>query len=302
MTVLETVQRFTPLGVAFWDPVTDAPVTDGLVVSVRPTGSAGRFRRGVSTPRGVHALFGIPGLRDVELRRQEPGGRGEVEDLPSGPVVEVDVLVEDRLGRFLPTVVRLLAPRKGVATAADAFAGCAALAASFPDEVPMFLLSAPGRSVPPSTAVVRACLRDRASGAPARHAMLVVEAAGQRTSGAADGDGNAVVVLPYPRFDAGTPPASTPAGSHGIPTDEQHWPVTVRARWEPDALSYPAGVRVPRAHTLFCQRPALLVADDGNSAAPELAADLGYGRELLLRTAGVSDPDRASYLYVEPAR
>jgi hypothetical protein len=301
MKVIETVQRITPLGVAFFDPLTDAPITDGLVVSARPSSHTGRFRAGYPTPSGVHVLSGIPGLRDVEFARPAPGERAQPEDLPSGFGVEVDVLVEDRLRRFLPLVMRVVAPRRGVATAADALAGCAGLVWSVPTDTPMFLMSAPERSIPSTTAVVHACLRHHATMVPAAHAVLVVDCAGIRTVGVADQQGNAVVAFPYPSFDFTAPLESIPPGSHGIPTSQQQWPVTVDVRWSPPTLSFPPGVQVPRVHTIFCQAAGTIFADDAGPGAPTMDAVLPYGLPLVLETAGATSPDRRSYLFVEPA-
>ena len=186
----------------------------------------------------MHVLADIPGLRDVEFPRVAPGERADLKDLPSGFGLPVDVLVEDRLRRFLPTVLNVGAPRRGVVTAADALAGCAALVWSVPADTPMFLMSGPERSIPSTTALVRACLRHHATMAPAAHAVLVVECAGVRVVGVADAHGNAAVPFPYPGFDVSVAPGSIPAGSHGIPTSQQQWPVTVDVRWAPSTLSY----------------------------------------------------------------
>ena len=105
MKILETVQYRTPLALAFHDLLTDAPITDGLLVSGRRAGLAGRFRAGNPTPSGVHVLSGLPFLRDAEFPHPGPGRREDTEDLPSAETLDVDVLVEDRLGRFLPTVL-----------------------------------------------------------------------------------------------------------------------------------------------------------------------------------------------------
>jgi hypothetical protein len=299
--VIETVQRTTPLGVAFFDLLTDAPITDGLLVSVRPSAHTGRFRAGTPTPSGVHVLSGIPGLRDVEFPRVAPGERADLDDLPSGADIPVDVLVEDRLRRFLPTVLTVNAPHRGVVTAADALAGCASLVWSVPAETPMFLVSGPDRSIPSTTAVVRACLRHRTTMTPAAHAVLVVECAGQRVVGVADAGGNVVVAFPYPGFAAAAVPGSIPAGSHGVPTAEQHWSVTVDVRWAPTTLSFPAGVEIPRVHTVFCQRAGTVVDHDAGPATSTLDAQLAYGVPLVLGTQGVTDPERRSFLFVEPA-
>jgi hypothetical protein len=301
MKILETVQYRTPLAVAFHDLLTDAPVTDGLLVSGRRAGLAGRFRLGHPTPSGVHVLCGLPFLRDAEFPHPGPGRREETEDLPSAETFDVDVLVEDRLGRFLPTVLLVSAPRDDVANAADALSACSALAWSVPADTPMFLMSSPARALPRTTAVVRACLRRRATGAPAAHAVLVVETPGGRRVGVADTKGNVVVVFPYPDFAVSGTPGSIPAGSHGIPTLAQHWPVTVTVRWQPSTLSYPVGVEVPYVHSVFCQRAGTLFGDDAASGQLSLADTLEYGVELQMETSGVVDALRRSYLFVEPA-
>ena len=300
MTVIETVQYRTPLAVAFHDLVTDAPITDSLVVSARRAGIGGRFRVGHPTPSGVYVLSGLPFLRDAELPHDGPWERREAEDTPSSQTVEVDVLVEDRLGRFLPTVLRLSAPRDRVATAADALSACSSLVWSVPPDTPMFLMSGPGRGLPRTMAVVRACLRHHATGAPAAHAVLVVETPANRTVGVADMKGNVVVAFPYPDFVIPGTPGSIPAGSHGIPTAEQQWPVTVDVRCQPSALTFPAGVDIPHVHSVFCQRAGTVFTEDHAPGQSTLADTLRYGVELQLTTTGVTDPLRASYLFVEP--
>ncbi len=301
VTIIETVQRVTPLGVAFHDLLTDTRITDGLVVSARPTQQVGRFRAGAPTASGVHVITGIPGLRDAEFPRPAPGERGDFDDLPSSVGMQLDVLVEDRLRRFLPAVVQLDAPRRGVALAADALSGCSSLVWSVPTDTPMFLMSGPERSIPSTSAVVRACLRHHGTGEPAAHAVLVVETAESRAVGVADGLGNVVVTFAYPSFESATTPGSTPAGSHGIPTTEQQWPVTIDVRWDPQTLRFPTGVDIPRIHTVFCQRAGTVHADDAGPATATMPATLEYGVPLILETANPADPDRGSYLFVEPA-
>jgi hypothetical protein len=304
MRVIETVQRVTPLGVAFYDLLTDAPITDGLVVSARPSNRTGRFRPAPTTPRGIHLITDIPGLRELESPHPPAGERAEVDldaaGLPSGPSVEVDVLVEDRLHRFLPTVLQLLAPQRGLVTALDAFAGCSSLRWSIPDDTPMFLMSSPQRSIPPTTAVVRACLRRHSTMEPAAHAVLVVDTPAGRNLGVADAAGNVVVSFAYPPF-AGSALTSPPEGSHGVPTTDQLWAIEVGVRWQPEALSYPSRVAVPRIHSIFCQGSGATYTDDAGPGAATMAADLRYASPLVLVTGGVSDPARTSYLFVEPA-
>lgn len=300
MTIIETVQRVTPLGVAFHDPLSDARITDGLVASARSSGAGPGvpFRLASPTSSGVHVITGVPGLRDAEFPRPRAGSFDD--DTSSSGGMQLDVLIRDRLGRFLPTVMQLDAPRRGIARAADALAGCSSLVVSIPTDTPMFLLSGPERSIPRTVGVVRACLRDHATMQPAAHAVLVVDAGGLRTVGVADVDGNVVVSFPYPSFQAGTTPGSTPAGSHGIPTTEQHWDITVDVRWEPLTLEFPEGIDVPRIHTVFCQRAGSIFADDGAGAA-SMSATIDFGVPLVLATTNVADIDRQGYLFVEPS-
>ena len=301
MRVLETVQYRTPLAVAFHDLLGEGAITDGLSVSARRVGHQGPFRTGYPTPSGTHVLAGLGFLRDEETPHPLPGGRVEPDDDPSIRTVDVEVLVEDRLGRFLPTVLLLTAPLDHVATALDALALAPALAWSVPAETPMFLLSTPTRMVPRTTALVRASVRVHSSGAPAAHALIAVDTPVCRVLGAADLGGNAVVAFPYPEFDPSGAPGSLPAGSHGTPTLDQQWPVTVTVRFQPSALASPRGVAVPYAHALLSQGVASVFADDAGPAQPALAATLHYGAELQLETGGVAERDRKSYLYVEPA-
>jgi hypothetical protein len=301
MTIIETVQYRTPLAVAFHDLLTDARITDGLVVSGRRSSRGGRFRAGHPTSSGVYVLSSLPFLRDAEFPHPAPGKRDEIDDLPSAETVDVDVLVEDRLGRFLPTVLLLSAPHYDVVIAADALSACSTLAWSVPPDTPMFLMAAPARALPRTTAAVRASLRHHGTGAPAAHAVLVVETPVGRTVGVADGKGNVLVALPYPDFAVSGTPGSIPAGSHGIPTLDQHWPITVGVRWQPSTLSFPVGVDVPYVHSIFCQRAGTLFAADNGPGHPSLTDTLKYGVELQLTTGGVTDPLRTSYLFIESA-
>ncbi|GAA2153649.1 hypothetical protein FHX52_1693 [Humibacillus xanthopallidus] len=299
MTIVETVQVRTPLAVAFHDLVSDAPITDGLLVSARRAGR-GRFRPGRPTPSGAHVLSGLPFLRDVEVPVVAPGAIIEDNEDPSGPAYHVDVLVQDTMGRFLPTVIALRAPLDHVATAADALSACSSLAWSLPSDTPMFLMSAPTRALARTTAVVRASLRDKATDNEAGHAVVVVEASAGRAIGVADARGNVVVAFPYPLFAMPGTPGSVPAGTHGIPTRDQTWRVTVTVRWQPASLEFTAGLDVPFAHSVFCQHTASIVGDDGAPGVPAIDRTLRYGEDLTLTTDGV-DPTRTSYLFVEQA-
>lgn len=291
-TRIETVRTFTPLGIDFWDLLTDGPITDGLVATAYPSGRAGAVRSGVSLS-GVHAFWGLPGLRGVEYLAPD----ADLESLLlSGPSQDFDVLVVDRRGRFLPTVVQLTAPILGLATAADALAGCSPPGGSFPEDMPLFLLSAPARNLPAGTAAIRAQLVDRGTGEPAAHAVLRATVDGTPWLGVADERGAVVVALPYPPFAAGPAGSfadSVPAGAHGVPTDDQTWAVTIEVRAQPSALEsstaldFPPEVATPRLHSVLCQGAAgVWDATGDGAAAAQLIRDLRYGRDLVVTTEG----------------
>lgn len=291
-TPLESIRRFTPLGIDLWDLLSDAPITDGLSATAYPVGKAGAVRSRVSLS-GVHAFWGLTGLRDVE---HLDAGTDLETLLLSGPSQDFDVLIVDSRNRFLPTVVQLTAPILGLATAADALAGCSPPGSSFPEEMPLFLLSAPARALPAGTAAIRAQIVDRASGEPAAHAVVKVVVGDVQWFGAADDRGTAVVPLPYPAFaggPAGSFADSVPAGSHGIPTGDQTWTATIEVRSQPaalefsTALDFPDGVSVPRMHSVLCQATAGIWDDSGDATTEtELVRELRYGQELILVTDG----------------
>lgn len=284
---IETIHRFAPLGIDFWDILSEAPITDGLVATARVVDSRGPHIPSRRTPAGVHAFMGIPGLRDVEFPK--PGTSNDF-DLPSGIQVLVDVTVEDLLGRFVSTVVQLSAPKRGLARWSDAIAGCPTLAWSIPEDSPVFLLTAPTREIPSTFATVRAQLVERATGSPAAHAVMRAQIAGRLFWGVADHTGAVALPFPYPAFaggPAGSMAGSIPAGSHGVPTDSQHWPITIDVRWEPTVLEFPIESEIPRFHSVVCQGSADIWLDAANAGGQnELVTELRYGRELILQTEG----------------
>ncbi len=289
-TPIETIQRFTPVGVEFWDLLNSAPITDGLAVSGRVVGHRGRFHAASASPRGVHVVAGLPALRELEDLRPEPG---EFELQPTAPVIDLDLQVVDRLGRFLPTVLRVSAPQSGLVTAADALSPCPTLALSVPDDAPPFLLSAPTRHVPSSAASLRTHLRDRSTGKAAAHAVVSVTVGGLSYVGAADGIGQVLLPFAYPPFVDSLATDSVPPGAHGLPTTEQTWSVSFRVRSRAvDALEFPAGVDIPLYHSLLCQPPAPIWIDAADDdPTPELVADLTFGQELFLTTAGIDESE-----------
>lgn len=286
--LVETLTRFTPLGVRFWDVGTARPVRAGLRVTAWPEGASGAGTTAFLTTSGVYALQDLPGLRDVEWGDAPASGPGVV-PLQRRYVVAV----QDTEGRFVPTAFVIDLPREELGIYPPPVAG------SLGDEaVPgYYLFSSASRATPAGTAVVRAQLEDAVTGAPAAHAVLAVEVDGETWYGLADRAGAVSAVFPVPAFHH-TLTGSYPEG--GTPLYEYAWPLTVRVRYAPGAVETPPEAGVPLLRSLFDQPEALLYGVAPGSLAPEppdaaLAASLVYGRDTTLRSEGRSS------LLVEPA-
>jgi hypothetical protein len=265
--VLERVTRVAPFGLRLLDAATGEAMSTSLEVTVRPADAeAGRAIRAFANRAGVFVALDLPGLRQAELGSGDDEYWASVEQRPFA------VTVRDPLGRFLPIAFEVELPARGTVV---------------PDGLELF--SAPARPVPAGLAVLRAQLWDADRDAPAAWAVLEVAPNGSPTArGLGDAEGRATVLFPYPEPVAA--PASPPAGPARRPLADERWPVRVRAFY---AAADPVPV-VPELATVLAQPPATLLA----SASPPsqlTEGTLEYGRELVLRTAGLS------VVLVEPA-
>jgi len=272
--MLEALTRTAPLGVRPWDAVTGRAVTDGLRLS--------EVRHGVSaTPNrsGVFVFHDLPGLHDSAY------GSGD-DVFWATPPVPARFLLElvDRERRFLPFRFDADAPARGV------FRHHCPQAVAPPEvDVPgLPLFSAPGRPVPPGSAVVRADLWDLERDAPAAWAMLEVTPVGApMVRGIADEQGRVVVLLAYP--EPHWPGSSPPPGSRALA--DQTWSLQLAVRYDaaganPRPPDRAAGV-APDLCAVLGQRPARLL-ENPSSATPLTGATLAFGRQLTLRTPGHS--------------
>lgn len=274
---LEQVTIFTPLGIRFWDPVQDTQVTDGLIVTAFPEGARRNGTRAFRTLSGVYAFRGLPGLHDVEY----PG-----DDLPTAsPPVTVRFIIQvfDERRRFLPVIFGVDLPHYGIyptnpplSPPGDSLSG-------------FYLFSAPTRPGAPSLAVVRAQLVERVDAVARRsaaHAVLEIEVPGGRTwYGVADERGSVAVLFPYPTFTISTGLTSPAALPPVAPT--QSWNLNVRVRYDPAALSFSNGFRIPDLRSLFSQSPGKLwstaIAQPGQPVS-QMSAELIFGHQLVMRT------------------
>jgi hypothetical protein len=287
--ILDTFTRVTPLGVRFWDPVLEMVVSDGLSVTAYPRGLPYLRVSAFTTPSGVYAFRGLPGMAAAER------GAGDAAYWASPPVRDSFVIeVSDPTGRYQPFTLGAELPLRGVYPWDCDGPGSplASPVAPGPPAVPLF--SAPSREAPAGMAAVRATLWGPLSGAAAAWAVLEVTPPGQAPArGIADAQGRVVVLFPYP--EPAPPPAgpgSPPYGS-GVPLARQQWALALAASYTP---GLPPGTAPDLCRTLR-QPPGLLWADAA-LGEPLAEATLSFGQELVLRTAGGAGGAPLPLLYV----
>jgi hypothetical protein len=262
----DVISLVTPLGLRLWDVATGSAAGEGVVVGYFPP--SGPAATAVRTPSGVHALRGLPGLGATER------GAGDAAfwyHPPAQGSYRVDI--RDPQGRYLPMCLDVMLPAFGL------YAPHTTLPGLHASVVPVF--SSPARPVPAGFAAVRAQLALDPD-TPASWARLDIGLPDSTTAtGVADGAGRVCVLFPWPE-----PPPGSPADLR-----DQTWSLQLRAFFGSPASAGQAPSPVapadgaPELSDLVQQRPARLAAGDGGDLT---RADLSYGRELVLRTAGRS--------------
>lgn len=273
MAALEVTTHRTLFGLRFWDAATDRQVMHDLQVKAWPEALPSRVLAGVRTASGNYAFQGLPGLRALEA--------GEGDAPATRPFV---VSVRDGARRFLDAAFTVDLPLS--------YAGLYLVDA--PESVPggnppgVYLFTAPWRRPPPGFAVVYAQLVKWEGGAAAAFAVLELDVGGQTWVGMADEAGQVAVVLPWPQLEGDV--VSSPPGGDLIPLTEQSWPVTARVRYQPSALSWPAGdLDIPDLASVLAQDAGRIWFDEAGPAGADAAYTLTYGQPLVLRTAALSE-------------
>jgi hypothetical protein len=275
--VLEHLARVTPLGMRFWDQVSGAIVSHGLVVRAYPVNNPARKVNAIANRSGIFVAHGLPGLREVEC------GKGDTDFwkrfLPHGspPNSAFAVEVVDERGRFQPFQFTVELPVKGL------LAWPSESTDSPPKGLPHIpLYSTPARSVPSGMAVLRADLKDWVTEKPAAWAVLEARLEGQPpVQGIAGKDGRVALVFPYPEpvsGPLGSPPGFPPSGERK-PLLEQKWAVTLQAWYS----ASPSVTDSPDLSKVFTQQLATLFATV-SPATVLTTVTLEFGRDLILRT------------------
>jgi hypothetical protein len=257
--ILDRITLVTPLALSFWDPVSNAVIRDGLVVTAYPPNQPEQAVQASVNRLGIYTLRNLPGLRAVE------NGIGDAAFWINPPATRTFVVeVQDIQRRFQPFSLTLSAPVRGV------FAWEHGTPESPPQPTSIPLFSAPARSVPAGMAAVRAELFDPIHQQPAAWAILQVRLAGQLLArGLADEAGRLVLIFPYPEPNL---------ASH-IPLTQQVWSLQLQAAYAWSATVPPS----PDLEAALAQPSATLWQDSARSL-PLTQANLSFGRELILRS------------------
>jgi hypothetical protein len=259
--ILERRTYIASLGIRFWDPVRDAPVSDNLAVSAQRDFTGADAHAARQTQSGIYAFAELP---------------------VGATTTRFIVTVDDRLGRFVRAVfpVHLPMPRGVYPQVTTSPPG-----SGLPG---VLLFSSASRIAVPGIAAVRGQLFDFRRDRPGAHAWIDVRVDGGAVwRGVSDETGAFAVLFPYPRLDVplgGSPPTAA------VPLAAQRWPVRITVGYDPLGRVLPAaGGDIPLLRSILSQTPALVWSRRNQAPVTELTAELTYGRELIVRTAGSSD-------------
>lgn len=274
--LLESLTTRTLLGIRFWDPATDRQVSDGLLVSAWPETAPELKVHALRTASGNFAFQNLPGMRALEYPSGDEDALLFSPPLPRPFLIQV----EDRRGSFMPICFGVELP-----LAASGLYQPTPLGSPLGDEPPRFyLFSSPARPAPSGLAAVRATLTAPGDQTPAAYALLEVAENGRRWYGLTDSRGCLTILFPYPTFITalGTSPP-------GLPPTQQRWPLTIRARYDPDLNTTLEAGQLPTLRQIRNQPDALLWPTAAGPAAATLSTELTIGQELILRTGSQSN-------------
>jgi hypothetical protein len=279
VTVLERRTWFAPLGVYFYDPTTNLPVTESLSVTIVSMADPRIRIPAVPNPSNVYVIHAFPGLPRDGARYPQP------DDAPTSPPPSpaprpVRIEVRDPSGHYLPVDLLGEVPTYGLFAPT-----CATL--SPPDSPPAMARAVylyPGAAQPTSgaRAVVRAELRDANTDRPVAWALASVvyrdTTLGRAVS---DSEGRLTLVFPFPELATprivASPAPVTPPTLRSMAT----WDVSLHIASSPAVSSS----SVPDFCALHAQAAARVLA--ARSPAVDLTdISIGLGRETVVRTTG----------------
>ncbi len=292
--IIERLARVAPLGIRFWDEISDGVVSDGLLVVAYPPASPRRRVQAFTSSSGVYVLRNLPGLQAIE------SGTGDSDFWSSLPPRQPFVIeVQDQTWRFQPFLFTVEVPVRGLFTWECGTIESPVGSPPSPASTMVPLYPSATRQVPGGMAVIRADLWDQEANTPAAWAVIRASIQGQQPAvGIADDQGRVAVIFPYPEptdfvFD---PQASPPLAAAGLSLTQHEWPIQLEAAYFPLSPVPP----IPDLCATLLQPAATLWADAAQSQAlPQVT--LKFGQELVVHSYDSSARTQPSVLYITPA-
>jgi hypothetical protein len=296
---MEQVSVFTVLGIQFWDPGLDQPVTDGLAVTAQLEDSSFPVITAFRTASGAYAFQGLPGLHSEEY----PPANSVQASPPKS--LRFVITVSDSMQRYLPAIFAVDLPLGYPGLFLSNSIGSPAAS-----NARAYLFSAATRSIAPGSGAVRADIWDRDRGQPAAFAALQLSinslSGSQTWTGIADYQGRLQLQFPSPPLQSlslGSPPGS----GQGAPSSVT-WPISVKVLYEPSQLRFPlAGLPdepwpwtvTPSLKSILGeQNPASIWQNESGPPVAEWAGQITYGTPLVLRTTSSAATAISSVLMV----
>jgi hypothetical protein len=292
--VLETVSKKTLLGIRFWDPSLNAQVSFGLSAILYPVDNHRKRVYAICSRSGVYAFNDIPGMLDVETASSND------EDALTSPMPTKQFVlkVNDPRKRFVSValLIELPLPYNGLFLVDDS-------PGSPGNPPPGFnLYSSIYRHAASQFTFVRGDLINRVTGQPAANALVRVQTEDDFSwYGISNEEGKFAVMMPYPLLNISF--GGSPSTSDGVRLFQRTWSVNISVLYAPlDQVSL-ADSELPDYSSILNQDQALIYPELPETIespetvlgeVTEVQADLVYGRDLIIKTAGYSE------LYISP--
>ena len=283
---LESLNTFTPLGIRFWDPVVDEQIDEALHVRAWPEQAQRPIVHARRTRSSVYAFSRMPGMRALEFgppRAGTPNRAGEAQSPPAAGSFVIEV--SDRSRRYVNVGFRvdLPLPYRGV------FLLNGSLSPPQVSPKGFHLYSAPTRTLPPATTVIRGELEDQWTGGAASNAVIRITAEdGSIWYALADERGRFAAILPYPTLIDGLG-ASPPTGGRTL--SSHTWQLLIEILYEPTHVDDLPGTELKDYPSVLTQSTANVwsrLPEHGGSPRPDLTTQIRFGEELTLRTDGLA--------------
>jgi len=281
--LLETVSRKTLLGIRFWDPALNSQIRFGLNAVLYPVENHRKKVYATGTRSGVYAFNELPGMIDVETMLNDDEN-AVVSPVPTRQFV---LEVNDLKQRFSSAalLIELPLPYSGIFLVDDDTGSPANPPRGFN------LYSSINRHAPAQFVFVRGELISRVSGRPAAYALVRIESEDEFSwYGISDKDGKFAVMMPYPFLNISF--GSSPPTSDGVRLFQRTWTVTITVLYEPLAQLALPGSELPDYSSVLSQQQAFIYTESPETdlgEVLEMQADLVYGRDLIVNTAGFSE-------------